>query len=134
MPGSVASATTSLVLPLSLSRAFSHSRLYTVRVNQYPNGESQRRSITTTSRKSWRLDKRLTPAEYDTLLAFYQSTHGPVLPFYFYDGTETSPLWSWDATGVATTGRYMVRFANEVWQAEFSLPRHNLSIELIEVA
>lgn len=134
MPGSVASATSALVLPLSLSRTFSHSRAYTVRINDYLNGESQRRAVTTTSRKSWRQDKRLTPAEYDTLLAFYQSTRGPVLPFYFYDGTETSPLWSWDATGVATTGRYLVRFSNEAWQAEFTIPRHGVSIELIEVA
>lgn len=134
MPGNVASASTTIVLPLSLSRSFSHSREYTIRSNDYPLGFSQRRAITTTSRKSWQLTKLLTPTQYDALLAFYESVSGPLLPFYFYDGTETSPIWSWDATGVATVGRYLVRFANPRWSADFSFPRHLVSVEIIEVA
>lgn len=134
MPGNVSSATTTLVLPLSLSRAFAHSRNYTLRTNEYPLAFSQRRVITTTSRKSWQLAKLLTPTEYDTLLAFYLSVSGPLLPFYFYDGTETAPVWSWDATGVATTGRYLVRFANTQWSADFTIPRHAVELEIIEVA
>ena len=134
MPGSVSSATASLVMHFSLSRAFEHSREYTVRANEeYALGESQRRAITSTSRKAWRLSKRLTPDEYDALLAFYESVGGPMVPFYFYDGTETTPLWSWDATGVSTTGRYAVVFRNH-WRAEFGFPRHNVDIELVEVA
>ena len=134
MPGNVSSATASLVMPLSLSRAFEHSREYAVRANEeYALGESQRRAITSTSRKSWRLSKRLTPDEYDDLLAFYESVGGPMVPFYFYDGSERTPLWSWDATGVSTTGRYAVVFRNR-WRAEFGFPRHNVDIELVEVA
>ena len=105
MPGSVSSATASLVMHFSLSRAFEHSREYTVRANEeYALGESQRRAITSTSRKVWRLSKRLTPDEYDDLLAFYESVGGPMVPFYFYDGSERTPLWSWDETGASTTG------------------------------
>ena len=134
MPGSVSSATVSLVMPLSLSRAFEHSREYTVRANEeYALGESQRRAITSTSRKVWRLSKRLTPDEYDDLLAFYESVGGPMVPFYFYDGSERTPLWSWDETGASTTGRYAVVFRNH-WRAEFGFPRHNVDIELVEVA
>lgn len=134
MPGSVSSATVSLVMPLSLSRLFEHSREYTVRANEeYALGESQRRAITSTSRKAWRLSKRLTPAEYDDLLAFYESVSGPMIPWLFYDGSERTPLWSWDATGVSTTGRYAVVFRNH-WRAEFGFPRHNVDIELVEVA
>ncbi len=134
MPGNVSSATSSTVMPLSLSRLFEHSREYTVRENEYLNGESQRRAMTSTSRKYWRLSKRLTPTEYDALLAFFVARNGPVQPFYFYDGTETVTDWSWDATGVSTTARYTVVFRNQRWVATFSIPRHEVDIELTEVA
>src|SRR5262245_59395136 len=41
------------------------------------------------------------------LEALYQSTLGGHLPFYFYSPKEASSV---DLTGVATTGRYLVRF------------------------
>ena len=134
MPGNVPSASTAVVMPLSLSRLFGHSREYAVRDNEYLHGEAQRRAMTTTSRKAWQLSKRLTPAQYDTLLAFFVARSGPVNPFYFYDGTETTPRWSWDATGVSTTGRYLVRFANERWSGEMNISRHNVEVQLLEVA
>lgn len=121
-------------MPHSLSRLFEHSRDYAVRANEgYALGESQRRAITATSRKSWRLSKRLTPDEYDDLLTFYESVGGPMVPVLFYDGSERTPIWSWDATGVSTTGRYTVVFRSK-WNAEFGWPRHNVEIELMEVA
>lgn len=121
-------------MPLSLSMLFEQQRDFASRENEYALGEVQVRSMVTTSRKSWRLSKRLTPADYDTLLAFFHARGGPAQPFYFYDGTETSPKWGWDATGVSTTGRYMVRFLNQRWAAEQSLPRHTVDIEIGEVA
>lgn len=134
MPGNVSSATASTVMPLSLSQLFEHSREFSARENEYPNGESQRRALTATSRKAWRLSKRLTPTEYDALLAFFVARKGPVQPFYFYDGTETVTDWTWDATGASTTGRYTVVFRNQRWVATFSIPRHEVEIELVEVA
>jgi hypothetical protein len=49
MPGSVANAAPTTVMPNSLSRAFAHTREYPVIDNE--NGESQRSAQATTSRK-----------------------------------------------------------------------------------
>jgi hypothetical protein len=51
MPGSVANAVPTTVLPNSLSRAFTHTREYPVIDNEYRNGESQRSAQAATSRK-----------------------------------------------------------------------------------
>lgn len=135
MPGSVSAVSTSAVMPLSFSSAFEHSRGWPARVDEFPNGESFRRNIGSTSRKTWRLAKRLTSDQLATLKAFYLDRKGPQLPFYFYDGTETTPKWSWDATGASSVGRYTVRFANTSWQQAIQLGRHGVpSLELIEVA
>lgn len=135
MPGSVVSVSTSVVMELSLSSAFEHSRGWPLRIDEYPNGESFRRNVGSTSRKSWRLSKRLTTAQLATLKAFYAAQNGPRLPFFIYDGTETTPAWSWDATGVSTVGRYTVRFANTSWQQAIQMGRHEVpALELIEVS
>ena len=73
MPGSVANAGPATVLPRSLSRAFVHSREYPVQINEYRNGETQRGRVADTSRKRWRLGKRLTPAALQTLREFYDA-------------------------------------------------------------
>jgi hypothetical protein len=65
------------VLPQSLCRAFVHSREYPVQVNEYRNGEAQRGRLADTSRKRWRLGKRLTPDEIQTLRDFYDARKGP---------------------------------------------------------
>ena len=124
----------SLVMPLSLSRLFENAREYTVFLNEYVLGESQRRNITTTSRKRWRLAKRLTTAELAALQTFFFARNGSQGVFYFYDGTETTPFWSWDATGVATVGRYTVRFDTPTWRQSVSFQRHETEIALAEVA
>lgn len=135
MPGSVSAVSTSTVMPLSYSLAFEHSRVWPTRVDEFLNGESFRRSIGSTSRKSWRLAKRLTTAQLADLKTFYSNQNGPQKPFYFYDGTETTPKWSWDATGASSIGRYTVRFTNTSWQQAIELGRHGVpSLELIEVA
>jgi hypothetical protein len=134
MPGSVVAVSASAVLPLSLSRAFEHSRAWAIAENSYALGESQRRTLAGTSRKSWRLAKRLTSTELAALRAFFYQQKGPQIPFYFYDGTETSSAWAWDPTGAATTGRYTVTFANDQWAQSVSFPRHETEIQLVEVA
>jgi hypothetical protein len=73
------------VLPFSLCRSFVHSREYPVQVNEYRSGESQRGRLADTSRKRWRLEKRLTVAELETLRDFYDTRNGPQEPFWFYD-------------------------------------------------
>jgi len=133
MPGSVQNAAPATVLPNSLCRAFAHAREYPVVENEYRNGESQRAVLATNSRKRWRLAKWLTPALLQQLRAFYEARKGPAEPFYFYDTYETSPKFSHDPTGVATAGRYTVRFADE-WSQSVGPGRSDVQIELIELA
>ena len=133
MPGSVHNATPLTVLPASLSRAFVHERAYPVLDNEYRNGESQRKAQANNSRKRWRLAKRLTPAQLQTLRDFFDARKGPTEPFYFYDPYETSPNFSHDPTGEAAAGRYTVRFAGG-WNQSVSLSRTDVSLELVELA
>ena len=133
MPGSVQNAAPAAVLPQSLCRAFVHTREYPVVDNEYRNGESQRSAQASTSRKRWRLSKRLTPAQLQGLRAFYEARNGPAEPFYFYDPYETNPKFSYDPTGQAVAGRYTVRFNCE-WSQSLSPGRAEVEIELLEVA
>ncbi|MEN6532169.1 MAG: hypothetical protein ABFD89_00805 [Bryobacteraceae bacterium] len=133
MPGSVANAAPVTVLPEGLCAAFEHSREWAVIDNEYQNGESQRSYLSATSRKKWTLTKRLTATQLGTLRTFYEARGGPKEPFYFYDPYETSPKFSYDATGATTTGRYTVRF-NGKWNQSSSLGRSEVSLELIELA
>jgi phage-related protein len=133
MPGNVANATPSVVLPQTLSRAFVHTREYPVIDNEYRNGESQRSAQAATSRKKWTLTKRVTPTQLRALLAFYDARNGTHEPFYFYDPYETNPKFSYDPTGAAVTGRYTVRF-NSDWSESVAPGRSDVQVELIEVA
>jgi hypothetical protein len=133
MPGSVANAAPSTVLPQSLSTAFEHSREYPLIQNEYRNGEWQRSLSANTSRKRWRLAKRLPPALLQSLRDFYTARNGPTEPFYFYDPYEASPKFTSDPTGQATAGRYTVRFMGE-WQQSSGPGRSDCQIELIDLA
>ena len=133
MPGSVQNAVPVAVLPHSLSRAFGHVREYIVIENEYRNGESQRSRLVETSRKRWRTARRLTPTLLGAFRDFYDNRSGPLEPFYFYDPWDTSPRFSYDPTGVATAGRYTVRF-EVAWEQSVGLRRTDLEISLIELA
>jgi phage-related protein len=132
MPGSVQNAVPTNVLPQSLCRSFAHEREYPLIENEYRNGESQRSTQAATSRKRWRLTKRLTPAALQALRDFYDARRGPAEPFYFYDPYETSPKFSCDPTGQAIAGRYTVRFNSE-WQQSCGPGRSDVQLELVEV-
>jgi hypothetical protein len=132
MPNSVQSATPGTVLPQSLCRAFAHSREYALLENEYRNGEWQRGLLVSTSRKRWRLGKRLTPALLQQLRDFYDARKGPHEPFYFYDPFEAIPKFSYDPTGTATQGRYTVRFEG-AWEQSVGLARADVEISLVEV-
>ena len=132
MPGSVQNAAPATVLPASLCRSFVHQRAYPLVENEYKNGESQRVVLGTTSRKRWRLGKRLAPAQLQTLRNFWEARNGPLEAFYFYDPYETNPKFSWDGTGATVTGRYIVRF-NGDWQDSIGQGRSDVQIELVEV-
>lgn len=131
MPGSMSNADPSTVLPWSLCKAFGHSREYVVIENEYVNGESQRHKLVETSRKSWRLSKRLTPGQLQTLRSFYDARKGPHQAFYFYDPTETIPKFTKTPSG--TIGRYIVRFAG-AWEQTIGIGRADAEISLIQLA
>jgi len=133
MPGSIQNAAPATVLPASLSISFTHSREYAVLVNEYPSGESQQSTQAGNSRKSWRMSKRLTPTQLQTLRDFYDARQGATQPFWFYDPWETVPRFSSDPAGAATAGRYAVRF-NGAWEQSCDLARAEVTIELVEVA
>jgi phage-related protein len=133
VPGSVANAAPATVLPNSLCRAFVHTREYPVIDNEYRNGESQRSAQAATSRKKWSITKRLTPPQLAALRTFYDARNGMHEPFYFYDPYETNPKFSWDGTGAAVAGRYIVRF-NTDWNQSVTPGRSDVQIELIELA
>lgn len=133
MPSSVSNAVAATVLPYSLCLAYRQTREWALETNDYANGESQREELVSTSRKSWQISKRLSQSALATLRSFYDARNGEQEAFYFYDVWETSPKFTWDATGVATTGRYKVRFVGG-WQQEAGFARSNVSVQLIEVA
>ena len=133
MPGSVQNAAPLTVMPANLLCSFAHERAYPIVESEYRNGESQRSVQATTSRKRWRLAKRLTPAQLASLRDFYDARKGPTEPFYFYDPYETNPKFSSDPTGQAVAGRYTVRFAGE-WNQSLDLGRADVNVELIELA
>jgi len=133
MPGPVQNAAPATVLPQSLCGAFARSQEYPVIENEYRNGESQRSTLATNSRKYWRLAKRLVPTQLQALRDFYDARNGPAEPFYFYDPYETNPKFSWDPTGTATTGRYTVRFDCE-WSQSCLPGRSDVNIQLVELA
>jgi hypothetical protein len=118
---------------LVLSRAFVHTRGYPVIGNEYRNGESQRSAQAATSRKRWRITKRLTPTKLATPRDFYDERNGTHDPFFFYDPYETNPKFSCDPTGAMVTGRYTVRF-NTDWSQLVGPGRSDVQIELIELS
>jgi hypothetical protein len=132
MPGAVGNAVVATTLPVTLSSAFTRSQEYALLLNEYTNGESQRKALTTTSRKRWQISKRLTAAELDELRTFWLARGGGTEAFYFYDCGETSPPWNPAPSG--SQGRYTVTFSASPWSSQMGLSRGDVGIELIEVA
>ncbi len=132
MPGTVSVAAPATVMPWNLCKAFRHDREYPTLQNDYRNGESQRSLLADSSRKRWTISQRLIPADLDTLRDFYDARAGGHQPFYFYDVWETSPKFSYDPTGVQTSGRYIVRFDNG-WSQVAGIGRLDVPLSLVEV-
>jgi hypothetical protein len=65
------------------------------------------------------------------LWAFYQARSGPLDAFYLYNCPDERATA--DATGIATAGRYLVRFAARLTRERFRLALYNYGLELIEV-
>jgi len=130
--GSVTNATPSTVFPDVPATSMTVSREYLTDQNVYASGEVQSNDRVTTSRKRWAGVWKATEAQADTLRAFFQARSGAKESFYFYDVYSNKSAVH-DPTGVALTGRYTVRF-NSTWQEVCSVPRRDITLELVELA
>jgi len=153
MVPNVSSETPALVMPRALCQSYTQTRTSVVWINEYSDGGSTRRAITNDSRRSWRLQQRLTnalievpgatgfrgrdpkvyqSAQIETLNDFYIATKNGLTSFWFYDLFETAPRFSYDPTGIAEQGRYAVRFLGG-FDRTFFLGRASAVFSLIEV-
>src|SRR5580692_6148881 len=122
MPGNLIGSTPNGVMPASLCTAFTELREYAQLQNQYHDGTIQRSQLAQTSRRTFRLSKRLTASLLSALYSFWDSQNGSMTPFAFYD-----PI------GNNTQGRLTVVFRGN-WAQATDVSRTNLQgIELIEV-
>lgn len=135
MPGSVSNAAPVGVLLEALCSAFTERREWASRVNEYHDGSRQSAALASTSRRSWSLKRRLSPALLVALWTFWLAHQRGA--FYFYNPFEPAsghPVGSnYDSTGVSTQGRYTVRF-NGDWSQTAYIARTDVGIELLEVA
>jgi hypothetical protein len=127
MPGNVSVSPASTVLPDFLSRAFTETRVYEGRINEYPDGNSQRVADVANSRRSWQRTAGLGESQMATLEAFYLGHIG--LAFWFYPFTDGT----YDATGVSTSGRIKVRF-DEEFTRSVEIGAGSAQFRLLEVA
>ena len=130
--GVVAAAAPQGVFPWHLAASFTPDENWDILVNSYVDGECQKRALVADSRKAFTLAENLSAAQLIELREFW-ATHETMVPFYFYDVTETVNF-AYDASGVSTVGRYIMRF-DMPFQTTFVLGRRGqVSLRLIEVA
>lgn len=136
MPGNVAVSSPSGVFPQTLSTSFTEDRSYLELQSMYHDGTIQRSQLATTSRRSFRLSKRLSFTEYATLKALWDS-NGNTIPMFFYCPFDAVGAIgsNYDATGASVVGRVTVVFRMSVWVGTSALARVEvLDIQLIEVS
>lgn len=128
MPGNVAVAAPATVFPNHLCAAFSETRAWPIRESGgYTDGRYQTEAQADYSRKTWEIGKRLTFAEWSTLLTFFEARKGSQQPFYWY------PLDAdYDPSGVDTDGRYVVRFDGTLSRT-YQRGRQESSLRLVEI-
>jgi len=130
MPGNLASAAPSGVMPYALCVSFTEAREYAQLQSQYHDGTTERSQLAQTSRKTFQLAQRLTAARAITLKAFWDGQQGGVVPFLFYNLAEGA----YDATGNSTQGRYTVVFRGNWAQTTGALRTDVPQLEMAEVA
>jgi hypothetical protein len=139
MPGNLTQITPTTVFPSSLCTAFTELREYAQLQNGYHDGTIQRSQLAQTSRRTFRLAKRLSASALATLYAFWTARNGGLSPFYYYNPEEPAsgqPVGSnYDATGVSSQGRYTVVFRGGTWAQATDVCRTSVQgLELVEVA
>jgi hypothetical protein len=129
MPGVIGAAVAVATFPVNLSTKFVETHTVLANLNEYSDGSSQRKSLVLGGRRSWKLAKRLVPAETVQLRTFWEDHTADA--FNFYNPFETIPPFSRTPTG--GSGLYIVRFASD-WEQTNGMARSDASCDLIEVA
>ena len=137
MPGNIAVAAPSGVLPQTLSTLFVESREYVLLTSQYHDGSQQRSQLAQSSRRTFRLAKRLTRANLTAFKSFWDAHVGGV-PFFYYnpfDVVSGNRIGSnWDANGNSVVGRVTVKFVGNWSQSTVPLRTVMSDLLLVEVA
>lgn len=132
MPGSVANAAASTVFPWELASSFTRVWDWALIEAIYADGHSERDKLVASSRRKWLLSHRLTDAELGTLRTFFIARKGIHEPFIFYDIYETSPIFTFDLTGVASAGKYVARFGSPL-DIGWGFARSDVPLEIVEI-
>jgi hypothetical protein len=122
-------------MPQTLCTAFSEARAYEQLRNLYHDGTPQAGQFAQTSRRTFKLTRRLSAAQAAILRSFYENVGGGWKPFWFYNPYEGLPVGSnYDATGANGTGRVVVAFRSN-WTQTTGLCRTDVAeLELVELS
>src|SRR5579863_9570635 len=85
MPGNLVQSEPNGVMPASLCTAFTELREYAQLQNQYHDGTIHRSQLAQTSRRMFRLSKRLSASLLSALYSFWVAKNGGLSPFAFYN-------------------------------------------------
>src|ERR1035441_6409147 len=114
MPGNLVQAEPNGVMPASLSTAFTELREYAQLQNQFRDGTIQRSQLAQTSRRTFRINKRLSASALSTLYNFWVSQDGGLTSFAFYNPFDVAAGQqigsNYDPTGNNMQGRIAVVF------------------------
>ena len=138
MPGNLVAPSPNGVMPATLCTAFTEQREYVQLQNQYHDGTVQRAQLAQTSRRAFRMAKRLSVAALSAIYDFWVSQNAGLCPFTFYDPFDVADGEqigsNYDATGVNAQGRLTVVFRGN-WAQATDIARTNVQgLELAEVA
>jgi hypothetical protein len=138
MPGNLVQSAPNGVMPASLCTAFTELREYAQLQNQFHDGTIHRSQLAQTSRRTFRLSKRLSASVLSALYSFWASQNAGLTPFAFYNPFDVAAGQqigsNYDPTGNNTQGRVTVVFRGN-WSQATDIARTNLqALELVEVA
>ena len=139
MPGNVAAAAPSGVLPQTLSTAFVETFRFEMLAQPYHDSTLERALIVDgvnapVTLRTWKLAKRLKASVFATLKTFYEGQNGGLVPFYFYDPFAADPPGAnYDPTGVEIVGRITAVFRGN-WSEQSNIARTEAGLEIAQIA
>jgi hypothetical protein len=138
MPGNLIQPEPNGVMPASLCTAFTELREYAQLQNQFHDGTVLRSQLAQTSRRTFRLNKRLSASLLSALYSFWVSQNGGSTAFCFYNPFDVPAGQqigsNYDPTGNSLQGRIAVVFRGNWAQATDAARTNVQSLERVEVA